>query len=178
MRLIQTAADDGLPLPEPENSSKILQNRRKRSRFSTSRGRRVDRAASFANPGCDEHKLGDECEDDGRCKASFNPYTGKWFSMSIKFVDANQTPLWIRGVQSRIAQSSIDLPSAAVPSSGTPFFVYPGIDGVRRASLLCRWLSRGRTTANPGFIRDCDAVAYTQLRSFTSTQRPEAATDH
>ncbi len=60
MRLVQMATDDDQALPEPENSWKILQNRRKRSRTSTSRGRRVDRAAPLAKFWCDEHKQGDE----------------------------------------------------------------------------------------------------------------------
>ncbi len=48
-----------------------MQNRRKRSRSSTSTARRVDRAASLATSRRDEQKLGDEFEGGGDYKASF-----------------------------------------------------------------------------------------------------------
>ncbi len=117
MRLVQRATDDDPALPEPEKSWNILQNRRKRIRSSTSRGRRVDRAAPLAKSWRDEHKLGDEVG--GREPSA----ALDWWS-----VIANSAAIDLRKQKLYLAPLFLEAARA--------FFVYPGIVGVRRASLF------------------------------------------
>ncbi len=140
MRLIQTATDGGTTLPEPENSWRMLQNKRKRSRSSTSTGQRVDRAASLAKSRRDENKLGDEFEDDGHYKANFKSvHRQTVFHLDqVGRREPNAALDWWRAIEN---SAVIDLRKQKLYlaplflEAARAFFVYPGIVGVLRASL-------------------------------------------